>query len=40
MPLILEKEGEIELNENVLKLIENSTNPNLILFYGMIFLIY
>ena len=35
MPLILEKEGEIELNENVLKLIENSTNPNLILFYGM-----
>ena len=35
MPLILEKKGKIELNEEVLKLIENSTNPNLLLFYGM-----
>ena len=34
MPFMLEKEGKIELNEDVLKLIENSTNPNLLLFYG------
>ena len=34
LPFIIEKEGKIELNEEVLNLIENSTNPNLLLFYG------
>ena len=34
IPFIIEKEGRIELNEEVLELIENSTNPNLLLFYG------
>ena len=35
IPFIIEQKGKIELNEEVLKLIENSTNPNLILFYGI-----
>ena len=35
MPFIIVKKGKIQLNEEVLKLIENSTNPNLILFYGV-----
>ena len=34
LPFIIEKEGKIELNEEVLNLIENSTNTNLLLFYG------
>ena len=32
---IIEKEGKLELNEEVLKLIENSKNPNFLLFYGI-----
>lgn len=35
IPFIIEKKGKIELNEEVLKIIENSSNPNLILFYGI-----
>ena len=35
IPFIIEKNGKMELNEEFLKLIENSTNPNLLLFYGI-----
>ena len=34
MKFILEKNGILELNEEVLNLIENSKNPNFLLFYG------
>ena len=35
LKFIFEKNGILELNEEVLNLIENSKNPNLLLFYGV-----
>ena len=34
LPFIIQKNGKLELNEEVLKIIENSDNPRLLLFYG------
>ena len=34
LPFIIEKQGELEINEDVLKVIEKSYNPRLLLFYG------
>ncbi len=34
LPFIIEKQGELEINEDVLKIIEKSYNPRLLLFYG------
>ena len=34
LPFIIEKQGKLELNEKVLKIIEKSNNPRLLLFYG------
>ena len=34
LPFVLEKDGQFELNEDLLKIIEKSNNPRLLLFYG------
>ena len=34
LPFIIENQGKLFLNENLLKIIENSKNPRLLLFYG------
>ena len=34
LPFIIQNNGKLELNENVLKIIEQSKNPRLLLFYG------
>ena len=34
LQFLIEREGNLELNEEVLKIIEKSTNPRLLLFYG------
>ena len=34
LPFIIEKNGNLELNEEVLKIIEKSDNPRFLLFYG------
>jgi len=34
LPFIIEKQGKLELNEKLLKIIEKSENPRLLLFYG------
>lgn len=34
LPFIIEKQGKLCLNEDVLKIIEKSKNPRLLLFYG------
>lgn len=34
MAFILEKDGKLGLNENILKILEKSNNPRLLLFYG------
>jgi len=34
LPFVLENEGKLVLNEEALKVIENSINPRLLLFYG------
>ena len=34
LPFILENQGKLELNEELLKIIEKSKNPRLLLFYG------
>ena len=35
LPFIIENNGSLEINGEVLKIIENSTNPNFLLFYGV-----
>ena len=34
LPFLIEKQGKLELNEDVLKIIEKSYNPRLLLIYG------
>ena len=34
LPFLIERGGNLELNEEVIKIIEKSTNPRLLLFYG------
>ena len=34
LPFLIERQGNLELNEEVLKIISKSTNPRLLLFYG------
>ena len=34
LPFIIENKGKLELNENILKIIEKSKDPRLLLFYG------
>ena len=34
LPFLIEREGNLELNEEVIKILEKSTNPRLLLFYG------
>ena len=34
LPFVIEKNNELILNEEVLKIIEQSENPRLLLFYG------
>ena len=34
LPFVLENNGQLELNEEVLKIIEKSNNPRFLLFYG------
>ena len=34
LPFLIQRQGNIELNEEVLKVISKSTNPRLLLFYG------
>ena len=34
LPFIIQNNDKLELNENVIKIIEKSINPRLLLFYG------
>ena len=34
LPFLIERQGNLELNEEVLKIISKSINPRLLLFYG------
>ena len=34
LPFLIERQGNLELNEEVIKVIAKSNNPRLLLFYG------